>query len=74
MLKDFKKNNKYGPNNIVFSIESDLNKMVKHQFELSWQKNQIYQKKKSLNLAFIFLDFKKTTPLKKVGRMKHGCV
>ena len=53
---------------------SYLNKLVEHQLELSWQKNEFIKKNHSLNLAFIFLDFKKTTPLKKVGQMKYGCV
>ena len=48
--------------------------MVEHQLELSWQKNEFIKKNHSLNLAFIFLDFKKTTPLKKVGQMKYECV
>ena len=48
--------------------------MVKHQLEWSWQKKQIYQKNHTMNFAFIFLDFKKLTPLKKVGQIKYGCV
>ena len=38
-------------------------------------KNKFINKNRSLiNLASFYIDYKKTTPLKNVGKMKYGCV